>query len=87
MIETSRPRVVFIDLTAGELATGSAIVGYLRWLAPTHGLSLLARTSRQRPLAMAKDAGCHLVMPRSKFAAELLAVLHRCYGQPAESRG
>jgi hypothetical protein len=85
MIEASRPRAVFIDLTAGEMAARTAIIAYQKLAGPDAWLVAFGPHVEAEALAAAKDAGCHLVLPRSKFAAELPAVLHRCYGQPVSS--
>jgi hypothetical protein len=85
MIEASRPCAVFIDLTAGEMAARTAIIAYQKLAGPDAWLVAFGPHVEAEALAAAKDAGCHLVLPRSKFAAELPAVLHRCYGQPVSS--
>jgi len=86
-IKASQPRAVFIDLTAGEMATRSAITRYQELAGRDAWFVAFGPHVDVEALAAAKAAGCHLVLPRSKFAAELPAVLHRCYSQPASGNG
>ncbi|WP_422924066.1 response regulator [Singulisphaera sp. PoT] len=83
VIEESRPRVVFVDLSAGDLVSLPAIIAY-RKLAPTE-TTFLAFGSHvdTQALAGAKSAGCDPVMPRSKFSAELPDLIRRYFAEPA----
>lgn len=80
MIETWSPRVVFIDLAAGDLVATPAILAY-RKLAPA-GATFLAFGSHVdvQALAAARAAGCDPVLPRSKFSAELPELIGRYFG-------
>jgi CheY-like chemotaxis protein len=71
MIAQWHPRVVFVDLAAGDLVTVPAIEDFRRQAAP--GTPFLAFGSHvdTEALAAARSAGCDPVMPRSKFSAEL----------------
>jgi hypothetical protein len=79
MIETCRPRVVFVDLTAGEMATPDALNAYLELAGPNVRFVAFGPHVEADTLAAAKAAGCHLVMPRSKFVAELPDLMRRYF--------
>jgi hypothetical protein len=74
-IESSNPRLVLIDLTAGELSTPAAISGYLALSDRETWLVAFGPHVEARALAEAKAAGCQVVLPRSKFAANLPGLL------------
>ena len=71
MIEQWRPKVVFVDLAAGDLVSTAALLAYQKTAAP--GTPFLAFGSHVDTAALdaARGAGCDPVMPRSKFSAEL----------------
>ncbi|QEH38678.1 hypothetical protein OJF2_72840 [Aquisphaera giovannonii] len=71
MIEQWRPRVVFVDLAAGDLVTPEALVAY-RSLAGA-GTPFVAFGSHvdTAALAAARAAGCDRVMARSEFSRTL----------------
>ena len=73
------PRVVFADLSAGDLITPEAIACY-REMAP--GVPFVAFGSHvdAEALAAASRAGCDPVLPRSRFSAELPALIDRYLG-------
>jgi hypothetical protein len=77
-IESLHPRVVLIDLTAGELSTSAAISDYLALAGPETWLVAFGPHVEALALAEAKAAGCQVVLPRSKFAGELPTLL-QCY--------
>jgi hypothetical protein len=83
MIETWRPRVVFVDLAAGDLVATPAILAY-RKLAPAE-TAFVAFGSHVdvQALAAARAAGCDPVLPRSKFSAELPELIGRYFGASA----
>lgn len=83
MIEQWRPRVVFLDLAAGELTGPAAILAYRR-IAP-EGTAFVAFGSHVDMVALdaARGAGCDEVMPRSRFSAELPAIVDRYLGTGA----
>jgi CheY-like chemotaxis protein len=82
MIEERQPQVVFVDLAAGELVAPEALVA-LRELAGA-GTPFVAFGSHvdTAALAAAKAAGCAEVMPRSRFSAELPALIRRYFQGP-----
>lgn len=74
MLGRWRPEVVFVDLGAGDLVAPSAISEY-RALA--EGVPFVAFGSHVDVDALdaARAAGCDPVLPRSKFVAELPALI------------
>jgi hypothetical protein len=87
VIAASRPRAVFIDLTAGAVALPTAMIGYRELASRETWFVAFGPHVEAETLAAAKAAGCHLVLPRSRFAAELPAILKRCYSKPANDNG
>jgi len=83
MIEAHRPRVVLIDLAAGELAAPAALVAYRQLTGPNAWFVAFGAHIDANALIAAKAAGCHVVVPRSRFAAELPALLRRYFNEPA----
>ncbi len=79
MIEQWRPRVVFVDLAAGDLVAAPALLAYQTAAPP--GTPFLAFGSHVDTAALdaARAAGCDPVMPRSKFSAELPALIGRYF--------
>ncbi len=80
MIEQGQPRIVFVDLSAGDLVSIPALLAY-RKIAPAE-TTFLAFGSHvdTNALAAARSAGCDPVLPRSKFSAELPALIQRYLG-------
>jgi HAD superfamily hydrolase (TIGR01509 family) len=80
MIVQWRPRVVFVDLSAGDLVSVPALVAYQN--AAPAGTPFLAFGSHvdTAALAAAKAAGCDPVLPRSRFTTELPALIERYFG-------
>jgi hypothetical protein len=70
-----RPRLVLIDLTAGELAASSAMSEYVAIAGPDIWLVAFGPHVDSEALASAKTAGCQVVLPRSKFACDLPRLL------------
>jgi len=75
------PKVVLVDLGAGDLVASPAILRY-REIAPP-GTPFLAFGSHVdvAALAVAAAAGCDPVMPRSRFTKELPALIRRYFGE------
>src|SRR6516165_8555667 len=75
MIDKWHPKVLFVDLSAGDLVGEPALVAYRELAGP--GTSLIAFGSHVDTAALeaAKAAGCDLVLPRSRFSAELPALI------------
>lgn len=77
MITQWSPSVVLIDLNAGPAATPEAIVAYRSAMAGVGAIVAFGSHVDTAALAAASAAGCDEVMPRSKFSAELPALLER----------
>jgi hypothetical protein len=82
-IQARRPCVVIVDLSAGESASPGALGEYLGVAGPEIPFLGFGSHVETAVLAAARAAGCHVVMPRSKFSAELPAILKRYFeGRP-----
>jgi hypothetical protein len=79
MIKTYQPRVVFVDLTAGEMAAPGALSAYQELADPNVWFVAFGPHVEADTLNAAKAAGCQVVMPRSKFAAELPELMRRYF--------
>jgi CheY-like chemotaxis protein len=77
MIDQWQPRALFLDLTAGDLVSSAALLGYRRASGPDVPFIAFGPHVDKAALASAKDAGCDLVLPRSKFSAELVDLIRR----------
>ncbi len=77
MISQWNPRAVFIDLAAGDLVSPEAIVAYRTVAGPETAFIAFGSHVDTAGLAAAADAGCNLVLPRSKFSAELPQIITR----------
>jgi hypothetical protein len=77
-IERLCPRVIFIDLTAGDLAAVPALSEYLKLAGPDVWFVAFGPHVEEEALAAAKAAGCQAVLPRSKFAGDLPRLM-QCY--------
>ncbi len=70
-IQAYNPRVVFVDLASGAMTSPSALQGY-RQLVDSHSTFIAFGSHVDRPtLEAARNAGCEIVLPRSRFVAEL----------------
>ena len=78
---TNRPRVVFVDLTAGAVASAAALGRYRALLPDAHFVAFGPHVDADA-LAAARAAGCELVLPRSKFAATLPQLIRECFNRP-----
>jgi hypothetical protein len=85
LIEELRPRIILVDLAAGELAASQALGEYRRLAGPSAWLVAVGPHVDAQRLAEAREAGCQLALPRSKFSTDLPALLRRCFDQPADS--
>ncbi len=85
LIEELRPRLILVDLAAGELAAPEALGEYRRLAGPSAWLVAVGPHVNAERLAEARAAGCQLALPRSKFSTDLPALLRRCFDQPADS--
>jgi CheY-like chemotaxis protein len=80
MIDRWRPKVVFVDLAAGELAGAPALMAFRQQAGPRTPFVAFGSHVDTAALDAARDAGCDEVMPRSKFSAELPALVRRYFG-------
>jgi CheY-like chemotaxis protein len=80
MIEQHRPRVIVVDLAAGEMVSPETLVAYQKLAGPETPLVAFGSHVDTQSLAAARAAGCAEVMPRSKFSAELPALIRRLLG-------
>lgn len=85
MIEQWRPRAVFVDLTAGEVASPASLLA-LRTVAGgnTPFIAFGSHVDRDA-LEAAAGAGCDPVLPRSRFHEELPKLIDRYLGGDVES--
>jgi CheY-like chemotaxis protein len=77
MIAQWRPRVVLVDLAAGDLVAPAALVAFRQQAGLGTAFVAFGSHVDTQALADAKAAGCDEVMPRSKFSAELPALIRR----------
>jgi AmiR/NasT family two-component response regulator len=83
MIEQWRPRTVFVDLAAGELVEPAALLAYRRVAGPETSFVAFGSHVDTARLDAAKAAGCHAVLPRSQFSAQLPALIAKYLGPTA----
>ena len=81
MLAKWSPTVVFVDLAAGDLVSTDSIVKYLGIAPPGTPFVAFGSHVDVSALAAAAAAGCDPVMPRSKFTAELPALIRRYFGE------
>ena len=86
MIETYRPSVVLVDLNAGDLVAPAALISYQKLAGPDTWFVAFGSHVDAEGLRAARDAGCHIVLARSRFAAELPALLRRFFSEAATVR-
>lgn len=77
MIEQWHPKAVFVDLAAGELASPAAIVAFKTIAGEEIPFIAFGSHVDKASLDAAADAGCDLVLPRSRFTAELPDIIRR----------
>ena len=82
MIEQWRPRVVFVDLAAGDLVGPPALTASRELAAPGARFVAFGSHVDSAGLAAAATAGCDPVLPRSRFSAELPELIRRYLGGP-----
>jgi|SRR5579864_1082999 len=81
MIEQWHPKVVFVDLAAGELVSPPALRAYQKLAGPATPFVAFGSHVDTASLAAATAAGCQIVMPRSQFSAQLPALIERYLGE------
>jgi CheY-like chemotaxis protein len=74
------PRVVFVDLAAGDLVGTPALVAFRTQAGPGTPFVAFGSHVDTASLDAARAAGCDLVLPRSKFTAELPELIRRYLG-------
>ena len=79
MIAQWRPRVVFVDLAAGELVSVPALVAYRALAGPQTTFIAFGSHVDTEALANAKAAGCDPVLPRSRFTTELVELIKQYF--------
>jgi hypothetical protein len=84
MLRQLRPRLVVLDLTAGELVAPTTVAGYRQMTGPGTWYVAVGPHVQADLLDAAREAGCQVVLPRSKFFAELPAHLARYFSPPAD---
>jgi hypothetical protein len=87
MIKTYRPQVVLVDLTAGVMVAPAALIAYQELAGPDVWFVAFGPHVEVDTLAAAKAAGCHVVLPRSRFTAELPTLMRQYFNQPATRHG
>src|SRR5262249_52358809 len=78
-IQKWRPRVVFVDLTSGDLAAPPALRAYQQIAGAAVWFVATGPHVQTDLLAAAKTAGCQVVMPRGQFVNELPALIQRYF--------
>ena len=81
MIGRDAPKVVFVDLAAGDLVASPALLQYRGVVAEGTPFVAFGSHVDAEALAEAARAGCDPVMPRSRFTAELPALIRRYLGE------
>jgi CheY-like chemotaxis protein len=79
MLQQWTPKVVFVDLSAGDLVSVPALTAY-KSAAPDTPFVAFGSHVDTVALDSARAAGCDPVLPRSKFTAELPELIRRFFG-------
>jgi CheY-like chemotaxis protein len=79
MIEQWKPRVVFVDLSAGDLVQPAALLAFQKLAGPATPFVAFGSHVETEALAAARAAGCDPVLPRSRFSAELPELIRRYF--------
>jgi hypothetical protein len=80
MIAQCQPRVVFVDLAAGDLVQSTALLAFQKLAAPATPFVAFGSHVDAAALAAARVLGCDPVLPRSRFSAELPELIERFLG-------
>lgn len=76
-IAEAKPRVVFVDLAAGDLGKPEALLAYQAAAGPETPIVAFGSHVDTESLDAARGAGCREVLPRSKFSAELPELIRK----------
>ena len=68
-------------------AAGAALIAYQKLTGPGTWFVAFGPHVEADALAAAKAAGCQVVIPRSKFSAELPELIRQYFNRPAIHRG
>jgi DNA-binding NarL/FixJ family response regulator len=79
LIEQTRPKVVFVDLAAGDFVGPGALSDYKRRAPAETTFIAFGSHVDTESLTAAREAGCDLVLPRSRFTAELPDIIRRSF--------
>ena len=77
MIVQWQPRVVFVDLAAGDLVQPDALLAFQKLAPPATPFVAFGSHVDTAALAAARALGCDPVLPRSRFSAELPELIDR----------
>jgi CheY-like chemotaxis protein len=80
MIEQWHPKVVFVDLAAGDLVSVPALVAYQKLAGSDTPFVAFGSHVDTASLAAARSAGCDPVLPRSQFTVQLPELIRRYLG-------
>jgi CheY-like chemotaxis protein len=81
LIETQRPSVVLVDLSAGVMVAPGALIAYRRLAGPNTWFVAFGSHVEPGILSAAKAAGCQAVFARSRFSAELPDLIRQYFNQ------
>jgi CheY-like chemotaxis protein len=79
MIDRWKPKVVFVDLTAGDLVSVPALIAYRKTAGPETPFVAFGPHVDTAALDAARAAGCDPVLTRSKFTAELPGLIRHYF--------
>ena len=80
MIAQWQPRVVFVDLAAGDLVQPAALLAFQKLAGPATPFVAFGSHVDVAALAAARALGCDPVLPLSRFSAELPELISRYLG-------
>ena len=81
ILQRSAPRVVFVDLAAGDLVGSTSLLQYQEVAPPGTPFVAFGSHVDTEALASAAKAGCDPVLPRSRFTVELPALIRRYFSE------
>jgi DNA-binding NarL/FixJ family response regulator len=87
LIGRRKPRVIFVDLAAGDLVEPAALASLQRLAGPETPFVAFGSHVDTAALEAARAAGCAVVLPRSRFSAELPALIRQYLPEAEEGGG